>query len=591
MFPTTRSFDEICAVIRSHEVGRRAFIETPFGARLLCYADLTATGRYLHFVEAWIRRVRPFYANTHTAVSSTGRILTSLREEARDVVRRSVGAGPEDLVLFCGSGATAAVNKLVGLLGLRIPEPLERQYQLSRQIPAAERPVVLIGPYEHHSNELPWVESVADVVEIRLAPDGTIDRDDLAARLAEYAERPLKIGSFSAASNVTGVLSDVPALARLLHAHGAYAIFDYAAAGPYVPIDMHPEGDPEARIDALFLSCHKFVGGPQSSGVLVTHRDLVHSRVPERPGGGTVDYVAAARARDIDYVRDLEEREEGGTPAILSDIRAGVAMLVKEMVGAPAILRHEIALARRASERLAAHPKIHMLGPQGVDHLAILSFNVDGLHHDLVSALLDHLFGIQNRAGCSCAGPYGHRLLDIDGATSHRYRALIQRGIGGVKPGWVRLTIPYYASEEDLEYMLSAVEFVADHGRAFVPLYRLGWRDGVWCHLERPHPDVPPIELTVHALEEAAQSFAAGDHEHPMSEQQIAAARARYMDEARALAGRLAERWTREPPAWNQPTGDPEVDALVWFAYVHTDDFADTARRDGGTPLGCSTSS
>ncbi len=251
-------------------------------------------------------------------------------------------------------------------------------------------------------------------------------------------------------------------------------MFDYAAAGPYVPIAMHPAGDPQAAIDALFLSCHKFVGGPQSSGVLVARRELVRSRVPERPGGGTVDYVAAARHDAIDYVRALEEREEGGTPAILSDIRAGVAMLVKEMAGAGDILRHEVALARRATERLAAHPKVHVLGPQAPDRLAILSFNIERLHHDLVSALLDHLFGIQNRAGCSCAGPYGHRLLHIDHATSERYRALIRRGVGGVKPGWVRLTLPFYASEADVDYILRAVEFVADHGRDFVPLYRLG---------------------------------------------------------------------------------------------------------------------
>ncbi|MEM9461436.1 MAG: aminotransferase class V-fold PLP-dependent enzyme [Myxococcota bacterium] len=571
-----RSFEEVAGFIRQNEVGRRACIETPFGRRLMFYADLTATGRYLHFVERWVERIRPFYANTHTAVSSTGRITTALREKAREVVARAVRAGDDDVVLFTGAGATSAVNKLVGLLGLRIDEPLERAYALSSYVPADERPVVLLGPYEHHSNELPWVESVADVVEIGLDPSGRIDLEDLQRKLFVHAGRPLKIGAFSAASNVTGVLSDVGAIARILHRGGAYAVFDYAAAGPYVPIDMHP-ADPEARIDALFLSTHKFVGGPQASGLLVVNRVLFRTRRPERPGGGTVDYVAGSGRESIDYVDKLDEREEGGTPAIIGDVRAGTAFIVRDMIGPERIREHEVLLARRALERLAKHPRIRLLGPHDLERLAILSFNIEDLHHDLVSALLDHLFGIQNRAGCSCAGPYGHRLLGIEPATSQRFRALIRRGVGGIKPGWVRVTIPFYANEHDVEFLLSAIEFVADHGWAFVPRYRLGWRDGVWRHIERPAPDIEPIELTVEALEEAAQSFAAGDHEAPMSDLQVLGERARYMQEARELARRLEARWSREPPVWNTPSGDPEIDALRWFDYVHGYDLPEPA--------------
>lgn len=573
---SVRSFEEVAGFIRQNEVGRRACIETPFGRRLMFYADLTATGRYLHFVERWVERIRPFYANTHTAVSSTGRITTALREKAREVVARAVRAGDDDVVLFTGAGATSAVNKLVGLLGLRIDEPLERAYALSSYVPADERPVVLLGPYEHHSNELPWVESVADVVEIGLDPSGRIDLEDLQRKLFVHAGRPLKIGAFSAASNVTGVLSDVGAIARILHRGGAYAVFDYAAAGPYVPIDMHP-ADPEARIDALFLSTHKFVGGPQASGLLVVNRVLFRTRRPERPGGGTVDYVAGSGRESIDYVDKLDEREEGGTPAIIGDVRAGTAFIVRDMIGPERIREHEVLLARRALERLAKHPRIRLLGPHDLERLAILSFNIEDLHHDLVSALLDHLFGIQNRAGCSCAGPYGHRLLGIEPATSQRFRALIRRGVGGIKPGWVRVTIPFYANEHDVEFLLSAIEFVADHGWAFVPRYRLGWRDGVWRHIERPAPDIEPIELTVEALEEAAQSFAAGDHEAPMSDLQVLGERARYMQEARELARRLEARWSREPPVWNTPSGDPEIDALRWFDYVHGYDLPEPA--------------
>jgi selenocysteine lyase/cysteine desulfurase len=564
-------FAEVARFFRQNEVGRRACIETPFGRRLLCYADLTATGRYLHFVEAWIRQLRPYYANTHTAISSTGRVMTELREEARRVIGRAVHAADDDVVLFVGAGATAALNKLVGLIGLRISEPLEREFNLSAHIPRALRPVVLVGPYEHHSNELPWIESVAEVVEVGLTGEGRIDLEDLDRKLAMFSERPLKIGAFSAASNVTGVLSDVGAIARHLHAAGALAVLDYAAAAPYVPIDMHP-ADPAERLDAVAMSPHKFVGGPQASGVLIASAALFRSKVPERPGGGTVDYVAGPERSSIDYTAHLHEREEGGTPAIVGDIRAGVAFLVKDMIGAPRVLEHETVLSAAALRRLAAHPRIRVLGPQhGVPRLAILSFNIEGLHHDLVSALLDHLFGIQNRAGCACAGPYGHRLLGIDAALSERYRRQIARGNLGLKPGWVRLTLPYYASAEDVEFILAAVEFVADHGDAFIPAYRLGFADGVWCHIDKPVPDVPPIELTVEALAEAAQSFAAGDLEAPLSEQQIRAERARYFREAAAAADGLRGRWAEAPPAWNPPTGDREIDELIWFRYVHAD--------------------
>ncbi len=565
-----QTFDQVASFIAQNEVGRRACIETPYGRRLICYADLTASGRYLHFVEAWLRRVRPFYANSHTAISTTGRVMTELREEARRVIRRSVNAGPRDEVLFVGAGATAAVNKLVGLLGWRISEPLEREHGLSRHIPREQRPVVFVGPYEHHSNELPWLESIAEVVEIGLSPKGQVDLEDLERKLALFPSRPMKLGAFSAASNVSGVVTDVKAVARTLHRHGALACFDFAAAGPYAPIDMHPVNEAE-RIDALFLSTHKFIGGVEGSGLLVAHQDFFKTRSPERPGGGTVDYVSSFEQVAVDYVGRLDEREEGGTPAILSDLRAGIGFLVKEMVGPNRILEHDLELARAAIARLSRHPKIHILGPTDVPRLPIISFNIERLHHDFVSALLDHLFGVQNRAGCSCAGPYGHRLLGIDREKSEQYRGQINRGLLGLKPGWVRVTLPYYASKEDIEYVLSAIEFVAEHGRELLSEYRLGWLDGVWRHVENPTTDVRPLELTVDALVEAAQCFAAGDHEQPISEAQVAALRRQYLAEAHRVAAAAREKAKASGVSYTVKTGKPEVDALVWFDAVHTD--------------------
>jgi len=560
-------FDEVTARLRLAEAGRGAVVQTPFGRRLLTYADQTATGRSLSFVEAALAWVRPLYANTHTSISTTGRVMTRLREEARAAIAAAVRAGPDDVVLFTGSGATAAVNKLVGLLGLRIDEPLERRYRLSERIPAAERPVVLVSPYEHHSNELPWIESVAEVVEVALGADGRLDLADLEARARAFAGRPLKIGAFSAASNVTGALTDVGAVARTLHAHGFLACGDYAAAAPYLPIDMHP-ADPAERLDALFVSTHKFLGGSEGSGVLVAHRDLFRSRVPERPGGGTVDYVAAFEKLSVDYTTHLAEREEGGTPDILGDLRAGLAFQVKAAAGPERILAHDLALGARAVERLRRHPRLTLYGPAG-PRLPILSFNIEGLHHDLASVLLDHLFGIQNRAGCGCAGPYGHKLLGVGEARSALHRKAIAAGTLALKPGWVRLSLPWYATPEEVEFLLAAVEFLADHGEAFVPLYRLGWRDGVWHHVDGEPADPVPLTFDPAALLEAAEGRAPwATCEVAIDDAGAAVERQRYLAEALTLAASLEARWKAAPPRWSPPTGDAFVDGMVWFRYV-----------------------
>ncbi len=576
------TFEELATWVRRSEIGAATLIASPFGARRMYYADLTASARALSFIEARVARLLPLYANVHSANSTAGRATSALREDARRAVARGVGAGPDDVVLFVGSGATAAVNKLVGLLGLRIPEPLEREYGLSRAIPPGRRPVVLAGPYEHHSNELPWLESIAEVVEIELRRDGTIDLDDLRRKAVAYRDRPLRIGAFSAASNVTGVLTDVPAICRILHAEGALACVDYAAAGPYVPIDMHP-ADPAERIDAVFLSTHKFMGGPGASGVLVASASLFRSCVPERPGGGTVDYVGPAydsmpdrsggespHARDrglrVDYAPRLAEREEGGTPNILGDVRAGLAFELRTLLDPRRILAHEVRLAEQAMARLSAHPRLELLGPLQGPRLPILSFNVKGLHHELVSALLDHLFGVQGRAGCACAGPYGHRLLGIDPAHSERYRRLIHAGLLGAKPGWVRISVPYYASPEDVSYLLTAVEFVADHGDAFLPLYRFCWRDGSWTCLQPSGPELAAVRLDAEAL--WSERSVATPPEQAPEDADLERDRARVLKEAREMAGVLRERWRAAPPTWNPPTGVTELDELAWFRYV-----------------------
>jgi selenocysteine lyase/cysteine desulfurase len=545
-------------MVRASVIGDDEAVAGPYGVRRVTYADYTASGRSLSFIEDYIRdAVLPLYANTHTESSGTGLQTTRFREEARRLVLEGVGGDPgRHAVIFVGSGSTAAINRMVDVLGLRIPAGLDDRWDLRSRIPAASRPVVFIGPYEHHSNELPWRESIADVVTIREDRDGHIDLAQLADGLARYADRPLRIGSFSAASNVTGIVSDTPAISRLLHEHGALSFFDFAAAAPYVLIEMNPAGDPLAAKDAVFISPHKLIGGPGTPGVLVARRDLFTNRVPGMPGGGTVAYV---NPTEHVYLADIEHREEGGTPAIIESIRAGLVFGLKAAVGVDAIREREHDFIRRAMRRWEANPAIEILGSHQAERLSIVSFVVrhEGrfLHHNFVVALLNDLFGIQSRGGCSCAGPYGHRLLGIDIETSHEFEREIARGCEGIKPGWVRVNFNYFISEAVFEFILDAVDQVAREGWRLLPDYRFEPSTGMWRH--RAGQPEPPLSLRDVSYAGGGMAYPAHRHREPESRL------ADYLAEARRILA-APPRPLAEPSLADGDVG-PDFEDLRWF--------------------------
>uniref|UniRef100_A0A2N9F5K1 Aminotransferase class V domain-containing protein n=1 Tax=Fagus sylvatica TaxID=28930 RepID=A0A2N9F5K1_FAGSY len=415
--------------------------------------------------------------------------------EATSYIKNCLGGGQGDALLFCGSGTTAAIKRLQEVMGIAVPSILRER--LLKCLGNEERWVVFVGPYEHHSNLLSWRQSLAEVVEIGLDDNGLLDMEALRLQLEKYkyANQPI-LGSFSACSNVTGIYSDTRAIAKLLHQYGGFACFDFAA------------------------SPHKFLGGPGSPGILLMSKALyrLESFPPSTCGGGTVNYVNGSNEKDTIYLEDIEERENSGTPQIIQTVRAALAFWVKDYIGYEVIEKQEHNYIEKALERLLSNQNIRILGNTNSKRQAVVSFiihstsnsslsghknesNTDSreirmeefymwretgnkidkpLHGPFVAKLLNDLFGIQARGGCACAGPYGHTLLNVDEAHSHAFRAAIQKGYVGVKPGWTRISFPYYMSQEEFEFILAAMEFVAIYGQRFLPLYRFNLQTGRW---------------------------------------------------------------------------------------------------------------
>ncbi len=465
------------APYRAHTIGQDACFESPYGPQRIVYADWTASGRlYAPIEQILLKRFGPRVGNTHSEGSETGRAMTLAYHEARDIVKAHCHAAADDLLLFAGNGMTGAMNKFQRILGLKAPEGLRKYIR----IPELERPVVFLTHMEHHSNQTSWCETIADVVVIPPDARGLVDLDALTALLHAYRMRPMKIGAFTACSNVTGVATPYHELARLMHRAGGVAFVDFAASAPYADIDMHPPGDTEARLDAVLFSPHKFLGGPGACGVLLFNRGLYHNKAPDDCGGGTVNWTNPWGG--YAFLDDIEAREDAGTPGFLQAIRAALALRLKEQMGVTAMQARERAIVACVLDGLQAIPGVHVLAPALRERQAVFSFYMQDLHYNLVVRLLNDRFGVQARGGCSCAGTYGHYLLHVDPTRSKAITDLIDHGDLSNKPGWVRLSFHPTSSAADVDHALGALRAISAHAQVWQQDYRYSAETNDYTH-------------------------------------------------------------------------------------------------------------
>jgi selenocysteine lyase/cysteine desulfurase len=455
---------------RKNIIGIDACIETPYGNKKMIYADWIASGRLYEPIEIKIsEEIGPMVGNTHSESSATGKAMTDAYRLAQKIVKLHVNANDNDILIFTGTGMTSAIAKLQRILGLKVPEQAINycvfnhwEYNSCREIPNENRPVVFLTHAEHHSNHTSWFETLAEVVTLEPTADLKVDPNVLRKMILKFKDRPLLIGSFTACSNVTGYMPPYYELARIMHENNGYCFVDFAASAPYVDINMHPS-DKMEQLDAVFFSPHKFLGGPGSAGVLVFNRQLYKNETPDTPGGGTVKWTN--RWGGYSYISDIEVKEDGGTPGFLQGIRAALVIKLKEDMGTDMIHKREKELIDIAFKELSNTDGLHILAENINERLGVFSFYIDKVHHNLVTKLLNDRYGIQVRGGCSCAGTYGHFLLNVDFNLSKEITDRIEAGDLSMKPGWIRLSLHPTMTDNELYFITEAIRKVAENAQ------------------------------------------------------------------------------------------------------------------------------
>ena len=442
---------------RENIIGIDQTFMSPYGEQKLIYTDWIASGRlYKPIEEKLMHQFGPFVANTHTETSTSGAAMTLAYHEARKIIKRHVNANEKDVLITEGSGMTGVVNKFQRILGLKVSENLKDHTTIPEEI----RPIVFISHMEHHSNQTSWLETIADVEVVPSNEEGLVCLEKFEEVIKKHQHRTLKIASITSCSNVTGIKTKYHDIAKLIHRYNGLCFVDFACCAPYVSIDMHPEEE-NAYLDAIYFSPHKFLGGPGSSGVLIFNKRLYKNAVPDNAGGGTVSYTNPWG--DHDYFDDIETREDGGTPAFLQTIRIALAVQLKEQMGTDYIKAREDEMNIKVFQTLEAIPNLKILAPNHKKRLSIFSFYVEGVHFNLVVKLLNDRYGIQTRGGCSCAGTYGHFLLNVDQQTSYAIKNQILEGCSTEKPGWVRLSLHPTTTNKELDFICNALKELCHH--------------------------------------------------------------------------------------------------------------------------------
>ena len=447
------SLEKYFSGFRKNIIGREQFFTSPFGEKKIIYADWTASGRIYGPIEDKLRdEVFPFAANTHTETSTTGATMSLAFHEAMNIIKNHIGANENDILISAGAGMTMLVSKFQRILGLKIHEKYQDNIKIEN------RPIVFVTHMEHHSNQTSWIETIAEVVLIPHTKDGNVDLDGFKVLLNKYEDRELKIAAVTSCSNVTGVFTPYSQIAEIIHKNNGLCFVDFACSAPYIDINMHPKNKLQ-QLDAIYFSPHKFLGGPGSTGILVFNKDLYTNKVPDTPGGGTVDWTNPWGEHK--YVDDIEAREDGGTPAFLQTIKTALSIQLKEKMGVKNIIDREHELHEIIWENFEKLENTHVLADNFSDRLGIYSFYIDDLHFNLAVQLLNDKYGIQVRGGCSCAGTYGHMLLDVDINFSHNITDQIDEGDLSLKPGWIRMSIHPTMTDDEIHYIMNAIEDVA----------------------------------------------------------------------------------------------------------------------------------
>ncbi len=449
---------------RRNTIGHQQFFESPFGKKQIIYADWTATGRAYGPIEERIQKeILPFIGNTHTETTATGTLMSKAYEQAKVIVKRHVNANSDDALVFCGSGMTAAVNKLQRILGLRMPERVMDYVKKGTeplQLDEELRPIVFVTHMEHHSNQVSWLETIATVEIINADENGNVDLAHFRSLLEQFKHRKNKIAAVTACSNVTGIETPYHEIAKLIHKYDGLCFVDFACSAPYVNINMHPT-EKDAQLDAIYFSVHKFLGGVATPGVLIFNKKIYKNIIPDQPGGGTVVYSNPWKVHE--YTTNIEQREDGGTPPFLQGIKAAMCIRLKEAMGVENILKREEEMLRIIFTRFGKMKNVEVLEGNIKKRLGVISFVVTGAHYNMITKILNDRFGIQARGGCSCAGTYGHKLMQVEEARSYKILNAIRSGDLSCKPGWVRLSIHPTMTNAEINFIMDAIELTTLH--------------------------------------------------------------------------------------------------------------------------------